>query len=180
MESKGDGLLGLIARERIRQLDMSRPASSVIESFLALNDMAGLVARTLDRMGIVGSIPAYVLSPLSPGAKVVGPAVTVRNVPAKFVPLYEVQQGLDTQMGEREAYFVARTGDVIVVDGGGEDALLQHGANFGHDGQTGRPRRLHRRWTRDGCGRHSRYGLPGVVSRWHQPDRPSPGHNDRG
>lgn len=122
-------LLGLIARERIRQLEINRPDPAVIRAFMQFHDLAGLVARAMDRLGIVGAIPAHELTPLAPGRRIAGPAITARNVPARFAPYHALQHGAATQMGEREAYFCAREGDVIVIDGGGRMLSSNMGPN---------------------------------------------------
>lgn len=124
-----DDLLGLIPAERIRTSAVARPAPTTVQAFLDLPDMAGLVARALDRLGIVGAIPAHVLAPLAPGQRLVGPAVTVRNVPSRLAPYAGWQAAHDSQLGEREAYFVAQTGDVIVIDSGGRMLCSNLGPN---------------------------------------------------
>lgn len=122
-------LLGLIPAERIVKTTIARPAPEVVQAFLQLPDMAGLVARAMDRLGIVGAIPAHLLSPLSPGMRMVGPAITVRNVPSRWTPLNGWQQQRASQLGEREAYYVARPGDVIVIDSGGRMLCSNLGPN---------------------------------------------------
>lgn len=112
-------LFGLLPSERIVRIDFPRPAPTLVEAFLELPDMAGLVSRAMDRLGFSGSIPAHVLPPLLNNQRVVGPAVTVRNVPARSVPLKGWQEQMETQLGEREAYYIAQPGDVIVIDSGG-------------------------------------------------------------
>jgi 4-hydroxy-4-methyl-2-oxoglutarate aldolase len=129
MEQSDNELLGLIPKERIVIRDIPRPDPQIVQAFLDLPDMAGLVARAMDRYGVQGSIPAHELSPLTPGKRVVGPAITVRNVPSRFVPLYGWQEGKDTQLGEREAYYLAESGDVIVIDSGGRKLCSNLGPN---------------------------------------------------
>jgi regulator of RNase E activity RraA len=128
MHSK-DELLGLIPEDRIRMKDFPRPAEDVVQSFLQLKDMGGLVSRAMDRLGIVGSIAAHDLPPLVAGKRIVGPAATVRNVPARIAPWYGWQKGVDTRLGEREAYYVAQPGDVIVIDSGGRMIASNMGPN---------------------------------------------------
>jgi 4-hydroxy-4-methyl-2-oxoglutarate aldolase len=129
MASSQEELLGLIPKERIVLRDIPRPGEGVIEAFLELPDMAGLVSRAMDRLGFVGSIPAHELPPLQPGKRLVGPAVTVRNVPARYAPFYGWQEGKNTQLGEREAYYVAKPGDVVVIDSGGRMVCSNFGPN---------------------------------------------------
>jgi regulator of RNase E activity RraA len=107
----------------------SRPAPEVVREFLGLPDMAGLVSRAMDPMGIVGTIAACVLPPLSAGRRVVGPALTLRNVPSRYVPAHAWQHGMESRLAEREAYFVAHPGDVLVVDSGGRMIASNLGPN---------------------------------------------------
>jgi regulator of RNase E activity RraA len=116
------GLPGLIPRDRIRTFTVRRPPRAVVQRFLALDDLAGLVGRALDRLGIAGAIPAHRLSPLAAGQRLAGPAITVRNVPDRLAPYRKWQRGEPSWLAEREAYFVARRGDVIVIDAGGRMA----------------------------------------------------------
>lgn len=129
MNAKPEHLLGLIPEERITQFEIPRPSNETVQTFLDFPDMAGLVSRAMDRLGIVGSIPAHVLTPLTPGKRIVGPAITVRNVPARYPPYYGWQEELDTQLGEREAYYLAEPGDVVVIDSGGRTVCSNLGPN---------------------------------------------------
>lgn len=127
--SRRPRLPGIIPRDRIRALDIRRPPPRLIAQFLQLEDLTGLVSRALDRLGVVGAIPAHVLAPLAPGQRVAGPAITVRNAPDRFVPYRKWTRRDPTGMGERESYFVARPGDVIVIDGGGRMDASNMGAH---------------------------------------------------
>lgn len=130
-------LLGIIPRDRIRMIEIRRPPTDLIARFQELSDLTGLVSRALDRLGVAGAIPGYLLPPIAKGQRVVGPAITVRNVPDRFVPYRKWQRRDATLMGEGEAYFVASRGDVIVIDGGGR----MDASNFGaHSARTARDR----------------------------------------
>jgi regulator of RNase E activity RraA len=119
----------MTAKDRVLKRDIPRPSRNIVESFLELRDMAGLVSRAMDRMGLVGSIPAHALMPIQPGKRIVGPAVTVRNVPARFAPFYAWDREMDSLLGEREAYFVAAEGDIVVIDSGGRMLSSNLGPN---------------------------------------------------
>src|SRR5207247_6711951 len=107
---------GTVPTDRIRNA-VSRPPRALVERYETLPDAAGLVARTLDQFGIMGTVPASDLTPLKPGAVVVGPALTVRNIPSREIPYRRWKQGNESQLGERDAFFIAQPGDVIVIDG---------------------------------------------------------------
>ena len=79
-------LTGKIARERIVMLDIPRPGKDVIDAFLRLTDLAGTVSDAMDELGIHGAIPAAKLQPMLPGARMVGPVMTVRNIMQSVPP----------------------------------------------------------------------------------------------
>jgi regulator of RNase E activity RraA len=109
-------LPGIIRQDRIRW-DVPRPKTEIVEAYKALPDAAGLVARILDQLGFASTVPSGLLGPLTPGSFVVGAAITVRNVPAREIPYRRWRQGDESVLGERDAFFVAQPGDVVVIDG---------------------------------------------------------------
>lgn len=106
----------IIKQERIRP-NILRPQRDVVEAYKELPDVAGLIARILDQVGVSNTIPSNVLRALKPGSVLVGPAVTVRNLPVADVPYRSWHRGTSSVLGERDAFFVAQTGDVVVIDG---------------------------------------------------------------
>src|ERR1700733_8664050 len=98
---------------------MSTPAppAGTVERFRALADPTGLVADAMDELGVPpGVISASVLKPSMAGAKVVGPALTVRNVFQRANPLEGARKAIN-RMAEFEAHNIATPGDVLVIDG---------------------------------------------------------------
>lgn len=120
---------GFVPHDRIRLLDIPRPDPDLVARFAQFPDVAGLVSRALDQLGVAGAIPAHVLAAVTPGRRMIGPAITVRNVPDRFVPFRKWRRREPTRMGEREAYFLASAGDVIVIDGGGRMDASNLGAH---------------------------------------------------
>jgi 4-hydroxy-4-methyl-2-oxoglutarate aldolase len=109
-------LTGKIAPERIRLYETPRPPEGVVEGFLALGDCSGIVSDVMDELGITGVVAASTLRPTIPGAVVVGPAFTVRNVIQRGHP-YESARDKVNGMAEFEAHNLALPGDVIVIEG---------------------------------------------------------------
>jgi regulator of RNase E activity RraA len=109
-------LTGKIARERIVLMETPRPPEGVIEGFRALGDASGIVSDTMDELGITGVVPASVLRPTIPGATIAGTALTVRNIAQREHP-YETAREHVNRMAEFEAHNLARSGDVMVIDG---------------------------------------------------------------
>jgi 4-hydroxy-4-methyl-2-oxoglutarate aldolase len=110
-------LTGRIAPERIRLLKIPRPPDGAVERFLAIGDPTGLTSDAMDELGIAsGAIGASVLKPTIPGTTMVGPALTVRNVPQRADPLAGARAGVN-RMAEFEAHNLASPGDVLVIQG---------------------------------------------------------------
>jgi regulator of RNase E activity RraA len=109
-------LTGKIARERIRMMETPCPPDGIIEGFRALGDATGIVSDVMDELGIPGVIGASVLKPTLAGARIVAPAVTVRNIMQRE-HVYETARQHVNKMAEFEAHNLARPGDVVVIDG---------------------------------------------------------------
>jgi 4-hydroxy-4-methyl-2-oxoglutarate aldolase len=109
-------LTGKIAAERIRMMETPRPPDGIIEGFRALGDATGIVSDVMDELGIPGVIGASVLKPILAGARIVGPALTVRNIMQRE-HVYETARRHVNKMAEFEAHNLARPGDVVVIDG---------------------------------------------------------------
>lgn len=129
--------LGRLPREAIRLLELPPVPKDIIESFRALIDLTGTVSDAMDELGIVGVIPAYVLPPVNPGTRIVGPALTVRNI-QRTAQIHKAaaHEKTNTQ-GESEAHNLAEPGDVLVIEGvmgcsnmGGQSATVAQRQGF--------------------------------------------------
>jgi 4-hydroxy-4-methyl-2-oxoglutarate aldolase len=109
-------LTGKIARERIRLSETPPSPEGIIEGFRALGDASGIVSDVMDELGLTGVIGASVLKPTIAGSRVVGPALTVRNI-AQREHVYETARKHVNKMAEFEAHNLARPGDIVVIDG---------------------------------------------------------------
>jgi 4-hydroxy-4-methyl-2-oxoglutarate aldolase len=110
-------LTGRIARENIKLMQVPRPPQGVVEGFLALGDATGIVSDAMDELGIpCGVVGAHILRPTIAGARIVGPALTVRNVLQRIDPLEGARNKVN-RMAEFEAHNLATAGDVLVIDG---------------------------------------------------------------
>src|SRR5262252_9178527 len=118
-------LTGRIARENIRLMQVPRPPQGVVEGFLALGDATGIVSDVMDELGIpCGVVGAHILRPTIPGSRIVGPALTVRNVLQRIDPLEGARNHVN-RMAEFEAHNLASPGDVLVLQG------VAHMSNMG-------------------------------------------------
>lgn len=109
-------LTGKIDPARIVMRDIPRPGKDVIAAFLALIDLAGTVSDAMDELGIHGAIPAAKLNPMLPGARMVGPVMTVRNI-MQAVPPTLGAMARQSKQADIEAHNLAQPGDVLVIEG---------------------------------------------------------------
>ena len=114
-----DRLFGLIDERDIRLVDIPRPGSEVIERFRALTDLSSTVSDALDDVGLGGVIAGSVIAPRSPGARIVGPAVTIRYAREGGTAGAHIARGARPRLADRDLYAVGREGDVAVFDTAG-------------------------------------------------------------
>lgn len=110
---------GLVPQERIKQIKFERVSKDVIDRYLAIEDLTTSVSDVLDGLGIHGMVPASYLRPLTTGRKVVGPAVTIRNIVERKTPTQGYVDKETIKMSTRDIYYLSEPGDVLVTDTGG-------------------------------------------------------------
>lgn len=130
--SKAPTLTGRVPRENVRALQIPRLPDELLAGFRALVDLTGTISDAMDELGLTGVIPASVLPPTLPASRMVGQAVTVRNVERQLSVLRAATEK-QNRMGETEAYNLAERGDVVVIEGlvgmsnmGGQSATIAH------------------------------------------------------
>lgn len=129
--------LGKLPRDAIRLLELPRLPKEIVEGFKVLVDLTGTISDAMDQLGIVGVVPAYVLPPVTPGTRVVGPAVTVRNIQRTAQVHKAATVDKNNTQGETEAHNLAEPGDVLVIQGvmgcsnmGGQSATIARRQGF--------------------------------------------------
>jgi 4-hydroxy-4-methyl-2-oxoglutarate aldolase len=122
--------IGKLPHDAIRLLELPRLAPQLIQGFRKLVDLTGTLSDAFDELGIVGVIPAYVLPPVNLGKRIVGPALTVRNI-ARPTQIHKAALERTNTQGESEAHNLAEPGDVLVIEGvmgcsnmGGQSATI--------------------------------------------------------
>ena len=117
-ETAPDGrpLTGKVPRDAIRMFDLPAVDPALISGFLALGDLSSTVSDAMDELGLSGVVPASRLKPTIPGTRVVGPALTLRNI-EQPVHAYKGAQDRVSRLAEIEAHNLARSGDVLVIEG---------------------------------------------------------------
>jgi regulator of RNase E activity RraA len=124
--------LGKLPAGAIGTLTLPPLAPELIAGYRALPDLTGMVSDAMDELGIVGVIPASILRPTDPAARIVGRALTVHNVASVGSVPSAVAAGI-SGLGEIEAHNLAQAGDVLVLQGvdrvsnlGGMSATIGH------------------------------------------------------
>lgn len=128
--------LGRLPREAIRMLELPRLPPDMLEGYRRLVDLTGTVSDAMDELGIVGVVPAHVLPPVSVGKRIVGPALTVRNI-QRTEQIHKAALEKTNTQGETEAHNLAEPGDVLVIEGimgcsnmGGQSATIARRQGF--------------------------------------------------
>lgn len=106
---------GFLPDSRIRPMPKA-VAAGVLDRYRRLNDLSGTMSDVLDSRGIAGTISASRLKPTIANARIVGRAITVRNVPQRHDP-YLALNDSSNLMSEIEGIHQAGPGDVIVIQG---------------------------------------------------------------
>src|SRR3954462_1892551 len=128
--------LGRLPREAIRMLELPRLPQDVVDSFKALVDLTGTISDAMDELGIVGVVPACDLPPVNTGTRIVGHALTVRNI-QRTTQIHKAALEKSNTQGESEAHNLAEPGDVLVIEGvmgcsnmGGQSATIAKRQGF--------------------------------------------------
>ena len=128
--------LGRLPREAIRMLDLPQVPQALLDEFKALVDLTGTLSDAMDELGIVGVVPACDLPPVNTGTRIVGRALTVRNI-QRVAQIHKAAQEKTNTQGESEAHNLADPGDVLVIQGvmgcsnmGGQSATIARRQGF--------------------------------------------------
>jgi 4-hydroxy-4-methyl-2-oxoglutarate aldolase len=91
-------------------MDFERLPRAVLEGFRALEDLTGTTSDALDELQLECVVPASVLKPSDPSARIVGQALTVLNRKS-------AERRKTSGLADIEAHNLAEPGDVLVVQG---------------------------------------------------------------
>lgn len=129
--------LGKLPREAIRLLELPHLPQDIVDGFKVLVDLTGTISDAMDQLGIVGVVPGYVLPPVTNGTRIVGPALTVRNIQRSAQIHKAATVDKTNTQGETEAHNLAVPGDVLVIQGvmgcsnmGGQSATIAKRQGF--------------------------------------------------
>lgn len=102
--------LGKLNPAAIGMTEFERLPRSIIWGYVALEDLTGTTSDALDELELDRVVPASVLRPSDPKARIVGQALTVLNRKA-------AERRKTSGLADIEAHNLARPGDVLVVQG---------------------------------------------------------------
>jgi len=113
-------------------MTIPRLPAPILVAFAQIEDLTCTVSDAMDNLGLRGAIAASALAPNLPHARLVGQAVTVRNIEQQEGDHLSALSGRG-RMGEHEGYNLSEPGDVVVIEGltgvsnmGGQSATLAH------------------------------------------------------
>lgn len=93
-----------------------RISADVINRFALLEDLSSTVSDVLDELGLVGAVGTSILKPTLPQHRVIGTAITVRNIEQRRDAYANVSER-SWQMAEILALEDAKPGDVLLIEG---------------------------------------------------------------
>lgn len=110
-------LTGKIARSGIGRLDLPAVPPEILQGFRDLGpDASSVVSDAMDEIGLAKAVGASVLRPIYPEARIVGRALTLRNVIQETSPFRGASARI-SRLAEIEAHNLAEPGDVLVIEG---------------------------------------------------------------
>jgi 4-hydroxy-4-methyl-2-oxoglutarate aldolase len=108
--------LGKLRAGAIGMMELPALPPDIRDGYRALPDLTGMSSDAMDELGIVGVVPAALLRPTDPKARIVGRALTVRNVLTNTQVADAVKTGV-SMLAEIEAHNLAEPGDILVLQG---------------------------------------------------------------
>lgn len=107
--------LGRFRPGTVRRTELPKADPSTVAALAELVDLTATISDVLDALGVVGAVPATIPRPAVPGSRLVGRAITVRNVERRESVAMAVASARNS-MGDTEAYHLADPGDVVVIE----------------------------------------------------------------
>jgi 4-hydroxy-4-methyl-2-oxoglutarate aldolase len=127
---------GQVSVDCIRKINFPRHDAGLVKRYMALEDMSTTISDLLDEHGIRGAVAGSYIKPLLPGRRMVGTAVTVRSIPERKSVGQCRQDKEPVRMSTREIFHLGESGDVLVVDFGGNVAFSNFGGQSARAGKS--------------------------------------------
>ena len=108
--------LGKLPASAFGMLELPRLPADLLAGFRALEDLTGMASDAMDQLGIAGVVPGSTLRVTDPKARLIGQALTVKNVKVDETVAERVA-GKVSGLADIEAHNLAEPGDILVVQG---------------------------------------------------------------
>jgi regulator of RNase E activity RraA len=106
--------LNKLPRDDIRMRALPQIPADIIERFKALIDLSGTISEACEELGIIAFVAAFERPRVNYGKRIVGPALTVRNI-RYSTQIHKAAQDKISDLGETAAPNLATAGDVLVM-----------------------------------------------------------------
>lgn len=109
--------LGRLPLDAFGTFTLPRIDPDSLAGYRALPDLTGMTSDAMDELGISGAVPGGMLRPTDASARIVGRALTVRNILRDDLSPIEVFRTGNPELADVEAHNLAEPGDVLVLQG---------------------------------------------------------------
>ena len=116
MRAMAKKTLGKLSDSAFGTLDLPVLPADLLAGYRLLPDLTGMASDAMDELGLAGVVPSALLRPSDPAARIVGRALTVRNIASSASVAAKVKAGV-SGLSEIEAHNIAEPGDVLVLQG---------------------------------------------------------------
>lgn len=117
---KNEGRIwGQVTADRIRKISFERIKPEIVARYNALADLTTTISDILDDLGVIAAVSSVRIRPMIAGTRLVGPVVTLRNIPERKSPARASIDGDKSRLSTRDIYYIGEKGDVLVADFGG-------------------------------------------------------------
>jgi 4-hydroxy-4-methyl-2-oxoglutarate aldolase len=119
----GDDGVGVYVPNLIREADFPRVSADLLDEVRALTGAATTGSDVLDEFGLALTVSADILKPRVGRGVIVGQALTVAYMPERRALSHPELRRSKSRLAHHSLFAMAHTGDVVVVDARGTDAI---------------------------------------------------------
>jgi 4-hydroxy-4-methyl-2-oxoglutarate aldolase len=119
----GDDGVGVYVPPLLREADFPRVSNDLLDEVRSLSGAATTGSDVLDELGLALAVPSDILRPRVGRGVIVGQALTVAYVPERRALSHPELRRSNSRLAHHSLFARARTGDVVVVDARGTDAI---------------------------------------------------------
>lgn len=109
--------MGRIDLDRVTLFELPKADPAILAQLREIKGITELVSDAMDDLGLEGVIGSSDLKPTIADRCIVGPALTLRNVPLDISPFEAATSGHRNKQADFEAHNLTRPGDILVIEG---------------------------------------------------------------